>query len=158
LGWRVYATNVSRRALTLSQAVQAYRDEYLVERNFTRLKGRPLSLSPLWLTREDHAIGLVRLLTLAARVLALVEYQVRQHLAKTQQTLAGLYPGQATRTTDQPTTERLLLAFKHITLVIVHKGKKLERHITPLSSLQKSIVKLLGYPRHLYDQLVLNSG
>ena len=158
LGWRVYATNVPRRALTLSQAVQAYRDEYLVERNFTRLKGRPLSLSPLWLTREDHAIGLVRLLTLAARVLALVEYQVRQHLVQTQQTLAGLYPGQATRTTDQPTTERLLLAFKHITLVIVHKGKKLERHITPLSSLQKSIVKLLGYPRHLYDQLVLNSG
>jgi transposase len=81
LGWRVYATNTLRRALTLTQAVQAYRDEYLVERNFARLKGRPLSLTPLWLTREDHAIGLTRLLTLAARVLALVEYQVRQQLA-----------------------------------------------------------------------------
>jgi len=29
----------------------------------------PLSLVPLWITREDHAIGLTRLLTLAARVL-----------------------------------------------------------------------------------------
>lgn len=158
LGWRVYATNASRRALTLPQAVQAYRDEYLVERNFTRLKGRPLSLSPLWLTREDHAIGLVRLLTLAARVLALVEYQVRHQLAVTHDTLVGLYPGQATRATQQPTTERLLLAFKHITLVIVRKGKTIERHITPLSSLQKSIVKLLGYPRNLYEQLVMDSG
>lgn len=158
LGWRVYATNTPRRTLTLSQAVQAYRDEYLVERNFTRLKGRPLSLSPLWLTREDHAIGLVRLLTLAARVLALMEYQVRRQLAGAQHPLAGLYPGQATRATLQPTTERLLLAFKHITLVIVSKHKTIERHITPLSNLQKSIIKLLGYPRNLYDQLVLDSG
>jgi transposase len=158
LGWRVYATNTLRRALTLTQAVQAYRDEYLVERNFARLKGRPLSLTPLWLTREDHAIGLVRLLTLAARVLALVEYQVRQQLANTQRTFVGLYPGQATRATDQPTTERLLLAFKHITLIIIRKGNKIERHITPLSNLQKSIIKLLGYPRDLYDRLTMDFG
>jgi transposase len=46
LGWRVYATNHSAEVLSLSQAVEAYRDEYLVERNFGRLKGRPLSLSP----------------------------------------------------------------------------------------------------------------
>jgi transposase len=158
LGWRVYATNAPRRTLTLAQAVQAYRDEYLVEHNFTRLKGRPLSLSPLWLTRDDHAIGLVRLLTLAARVLALMEYQVRRQLAVLQQPLVGLYPGQATRATLQPTTERLLLAFKHITLVIVHMRKTIKRHLTPLSNLQKSIVKLLGYPRNLYGQLVMDSG
>jgi len=144
--------------LTLTQAVQAYRDEYLVERNFARLKGRPLSLAPLWLTREDHAIGLIRLLTLAARVLALVEYKVRQQLANTQRTLVGLYPGQATRATDQPTTERLLLAFKHITLTIICKGNKIERHITPLSTFQKSIIKLLGYPRDLYDRLTMDFG
>lgn len=171
LGWRVYATNASRRTLTLAQAIQTYRDEYLVERNLpmsparggggpvrTRLKGRPLSLSPLWLTREDHAIGLVRLLTLAARVLALMEYHVRRQLAVRQHPLVGLYPGQATRATLQPTTERLLLAFKHITLIIVPKRKTSKRHITPLSSLQKSIIKLLGYPRGLYDRLVLDSG
>jgi transposase len=158
LGWRGYATNAPRRALTLSQAVQAYRDEYLVERNFARLKGRPLSLAPVWLTREDHAIGLIRLLTLAARVLALLEYQVRRQLADTQQTLVGLYPGQATRATDQPTTERLLLAFKHITLISVRTGNQIKRHITSLSNVQKSILKLLGYPRNLYDQLILDSG
>lgn len=41
LGWWVYATNQPGTALGLAQAVEAYRDEYLVERNFGRLKGRP---------------------------------------------------------------------------------------------------------------------
>ena len=43
--------------LTLEQAVEAYRDEYLVERNFARLKGRPLSLAPLYVQRDDHRVG-----------------------------------------------------------------------------------------------------
>ncbi len=34
LGWRVYATNQTGDGLSLSQAVEAYRDQYLVERNF----------------------------------------------------------------------------------------------------------------------------
>src|SRR5260221_11963192 len=48
LGWRAYATNHSASQLTLEQAGEAYRDEYLVERNFVRLKGRPFSLVPLY--------------------------------------------------------------------------------------------------------------
>ena len=43
LGWRVYATNQQTAALGLAGAVEAYCDEYLVERNFGRLKGHPLS-------------------------------------------------------------------------------------------------------------------
>lgn len=158
LGWRAYATNAPRRALPLAQAVLAYRDEWLIERNCARLKGRPLSLSPIWLTRDDHAIGLTRLLTLAARLLALVEYEVRRKLRETERTLVGLYLGQPTRETDQPTTERLLLAFKHITLTRIRRGKSVEWHITPLSALQKTIVKLLGCPRDLYQRLVIDSG
>jgi transposase len=73
LGWRAYATNHSASQLTLEQAVEAYRDEYLVERNFARLKGRPLSLAPLYVQRDDHRVGLVRLLTIALRVMTLLE-------------------------------------------------------------------------------------
>jgi len=43
LGWRVSATNQQTAALGLAQAVEAYRDASLVERNFGRLKGHPLS-------------------------------------------------------------------------------------------------------------------
>jgi transposase len=158
LGWRAYATNAPPGDLSLTQGVQAYRDEWLVERNCARLKGRPLSLAPVWLTREDHAIGLTRLLTLAARLLALVEYDVRRQLAETQQTLVGLYPGQATRATAQPTTERLLLAFKEVTLSIRRTGEKVELHITPLSDLQKTILNLMGCPPNLYEQLAFDSS
>src|SRR5947209_5427448 len=82
LGWRVYTTNHSADQLPLTQAVEAYRDEYLVERNFGRLKGHPLSLSPMYVERDDHATGLVRLLSIALRVLTLLEFVVRRHLAE----------------------------------------------------------------------------
>jgi transposase len=90
LGWRVYATNQAADRLSLPQAVEAYRDEYLVERNFGRLKGHPLSLSPMYVERDDHATGLVRLLSLALRVLTLVEFVVRRQLAQEGAALTGL--------------------------------------------------------------------
>jgi len=39
------------------QAVLAYREEYLVEPNFGRLKGKPLSLTPMYLQNDQHARG-----------------------------------------------------------------------------------------------------
>ncbi len=158
LGWRAYVTNAPRDQLSLEQGIQCYADEYLVERNCHRLKGRPLSLAPLWITREDHAMGLTRLLTLAARVLALVEYEVRQQLKTQKQTLIGLFPGQATRETALPTTERLLKAFDNIALIVIHKGDRVERHLTMLSALQKTILRLLKCPVSWYRQLEYDSG
>jgi transposase len=158
LGWRAYVTNAPRRQIALEQGIQCYADEYLVERNCHRLKGRPLSLAPLWVTREDHAVGLTRLLTLAARVLALVEYEVRQQLKAQKGTLSGLFPGQATRETTAPTTERLLKAFDNIALIVIHKGDHIERYLTPLSALQKTILRLLKCPISWYQQLTLDSG
>ena len=61
LGWRVYATTQPADQLSLAQAVLAYRSEYLIERDMGRLKGRPLSLTPMYLERDDHATGLIRL-------------------------------------------------------------------------------------------------
>ena len=158
LGWRAYVTNAPRRQLSLEQGLQVYADEWLVERNCHRLKGRPLSLSPLWVTREDHALGLTRLLTLAARVLALVEYEVRQQLKAQQHALEGLFPGQATRETATPTTERLLKAFDNIALIIIRHGPRVERHLTVLSTLQKDILRLLKCPVTWYQQLEYDSG
>lgn len=69
LGWRVYATNQPKEVLPLEQAVLAYREEYLVERGFGRLKGKPLSLSPMYVQSDQRATGLVRLLSIGLRVL-----------------------------------------------------------------------------------------
>ena len=154
LGWRAFATNAFKTHLSLPQAVLAYREEWLVERDCARLKGRPLSLGPLWLAREDHAVGLVHLLTRGARVLALVEHQVRQNLQRAQRTLAGLYPGQPRRVTAQPTTERLLKAFKQVFLTIITVGHETHVHLTPLSKLQTTILQAMGGPPDLYSRLV----
>ena len=139
LGWRVYATN--HDGLTLSQAVWAYRGQYVLERSFGRLKGQPLSLSPMYLQRDDHATGLVRLLSLGLRVLILLEFVVRRQLALEQAKLSGVYAGNPKRATARPTAELLLEAFKDITLTVP----------------QVRILALLGFVVEIYTGLCRES-
>ncbi|MBI3963312.1 MAG: transposase [Deinococcus sp.] len=158
LGWRVYATNLSAAQLSLQQAVLAYRHQYLIERSFGRLKGRPLSLTPMYLQRDDHATGLIRLLTIGLQVLTLLEFAARRRLATTGTTLAGLYTGNPTRETAQPTGERLLAAFREITLTIWQDPHQTRRHVTPLSPLQRHILALLALSTAIYTKLCTDSA
>jgi transposase len=158
LGWRVYATNHNTEHLTLEQAVEAYRDEYLVERCFGRLKGHPLSIAPMYLQRDDHRIGLVRLLTIALRVLTLLESVIRQNLQKQKREISGLSAGNPKRRTSQPTAEQVLEAFGNLTLTIVHTSEFIQRHITPLSSLQQDLLALGGFSPLIYLQLMDDSS
>jgi transposase len=158
LGWRVYATNQPADQLSLAQAVLAYRDEYLIERSLGRLKGHPLSLRPLYLARDDHATGLTRLLTIALRVLTLLEFAVRRRLAAEGTTLAGLYAGQPTRATARPTAERLLASFQPITLTIVQAPGQVVRHLTPVTPVQARILTLLDFTPETYRSLTTDSG
>jgi len=158
LGWRVYGTNRPATALTLEQAVLAYRDEYLVERGFGRLKGRSLSLTPMYLADDDRATGLIRWLTVGLRVLTLLEGVVRRRLGELGEQLAGLYAGNPKRATAHPTAESLLRAFKGLALSFVTLGGQTYCHITPLSEVQHKILRLLDYPVTIYTELAVNSG
>jgi transposase len=153
LGWRVYSTNQPAEQLSLAQAVLAYRNEYLVEKSLGRLKGRPLSLTPMYVQRDDHATGLIRLLSIALRVLTLLEFVGRRRLATAGTQLAGLYVGNAKRHTARPTAERLLEAFREITLTIIEGSHQTYRHLTALSSLQQCILEILGFSSELYTRL-----
>src|SRR5881296_2737243 len=153
LGWRVYGTNQPGESLSLAQAVLAYRSEYLVERSLGRLKGRPLSLTPMYVQRDDHATGLIRLLSLALRVLTLLEFVGRRQLAAEGAKLAGLYAGNPKRETARPTAERLLGAFQDITLTITKGPQQTERYVTALSPLQQRILEILGFSSALYTRL-----
>ena len=157
LGWRVYATNASPDQLPLSQAVLAYRSQYLVESDMGRLKGHPLSLTPMYLERDDHATGLIRLLSVALRVLTLLEFVVRQRLAAARTVLTGLYAGNPKRATARPTTERLLKCFEGLTLTIIREGRRRRSHLTPLSRVQQRILVLLNFPVDIYTRLCPNS-
>jgi transposase len=89
LGWRLFVTNYPPAQFSLEDAVLAYREGPLHEHNFSRLKNRPLGLRPLYVHRQDRMVGLVRLLSLALRLLTLVEFVVRRELHNQQQSLTG---------------------------------------------------------------------
>lgn len=152
----MYVLNVPADQFSLTQAVLTYRGSPTIERLFSRLKGRPLGLRPVYLHREDHLTGLVRLLSLALRILTLTEFVARRSLAVEKEGLAGLYPGNPKQQTYRPTTERLLAAFKEITLSLVQLPGQTIVHITPLTPLQSRILKLLDLPTSIYTDLAAN--
>ncbi len=154
MGWRLYATNAPVEKLPLSKAVNVFRGGTSIERNFARLKGRALGISPLYVQREDHVCGMVRLLSLALRALTLVEHVVRKELKSAGKALSGLYAGNPKRQTARPTTERLLKAFGSIYLSVVQLPNQVIRHVTPLSALQKRILALLGIDTAIYEGLM----
>ena len=153
LGWRVYVTNQPRQELSVQKAVVAYREEYLIERDFGRFKGFPLSLTPIYLQRDDYVKGLIRLLSIGLRVLTLLEFQVRRSLAGQQEQLSGLYPGNPKRATARPTAEQLLAAFGEITLLLINKPNPTYVHLSSLSPLQQQILALLNFDLEIYTQL-----
>ena len=76
--------------MVLLQVVWAYRGQYRIEDDWSRLKGRPLGLTPMYLTDEGRMKGLVYLLSLALRVLTLLEWVVRERLHQAGEKLQGV--------------------------------------------------------------------
>jgi hypothetical protein len=107
----------------------------------------------MYVQRDDHATGLIRLLSIALRVLTLLEFVVRRQLTAEGATLSGLYAGNPNRETARPTAERLLEAFREITLTVVEGVHCVYRHLTALSPLQERILELLGFSSRVYTRL-----
>lgn len=160
MGWRALVTNVPTQRLTLVEAVLAYRGGWCLERDFHELKDRPLGISPLYVRRDDQVVGLTHLLTLALRALTLFEVLVRRGQEQAGEKLRGLYPGQASRTTEAPTAVRVLTAIAKtgITLTRVDHGDGSYWHLTPLPELLKRVLAYLGLPETVYTRLVINSS
>jgi len=146
-GWRLYVTNASLERLSLEKAVFAYREQWQPERGFHRFKRGSLPALPVYFQDEQKIRGLMFLLTIALQVFNLMEYVVRRQLAAQKQSLAGLYEGNPKRTTQRPTAERLLAAFREITLYF-HRDDSTE--ITPLNALQQKILNLMKIPQSIY--------
>ena len=151
LGWRVYVSNDLE--LSLAEAVYGYRNEYLIEQGFGRYKGKALGLRPIYLASDERVKGLIRLLSLGLRILCLLEFSVRTQLKTQQQELPGLYAGNPKRSTQQPTAELLLKAFRGITLTVMDIDKVRQRFLSPLSALQQRILQLLDTTDEIYLSL-----
>jgi transposase len=159
LGWRAYVTNAPQGELSLPQAVVLYRHGWSGERDFHLLKDLPLGISPLQVRNDDQIVGLTCLLTIALRLLTLIQIQVRESLEREGRKLAGLYEGNPGRATDNPTGLRLLraIARAQVTLTRVELPDRAFLHLTPLPPLLQQILQLLGLPSSIYERLIDSS-
>ena len=156
-GWRAYVTDLPAEQLSLCDAVLTYREEWQIERGFHRLKSAPLSIAPMFVKRDDQVVGLTNLLSIAVRLLSLIEFTVRRVLKRDNAKLTGLHKENPKKATDKPTTERLMRAFSNITLTVIHFPDRVVRHVTPLTPLQERILVLLGLSPDIYRSLAKNS-
>ena len=151
MGWQIYGTN--GLTLTLPQVVWAYRGQYRVEDDWSRLKGRPLGLTPLYLQDEGRIGGLVYLLSLGLRLLTLLEWVVRERLRQEGSELKGIYAGQAGRKTTRPSAELLLATMKTISVSVVEIDGHRHALLSPLTEVQKRLLALWDLPLDLYEKV-----
>jgi transposase len=154
MGWRVYAEN--QLLPSMEPVVWGYRGQNRLEGNYSRLKGQPLGLTPMYLQLENRIVGLVLLLSIALRLLSVMEWTVKKKLQENEETLTGLYAGQAGRKTKSPSAELLLKAFKGISLVIIETAGQVLARILPLTKLQQKLLDLWELPADLYQRLTLH--
>jgi transposase len=151
MGWQVYGTNAL--ALTLPPVVWAYRGQYRIEDDWSRLKGRSLGLTPVYLQDEERIQGLVYLLSLALRGLTLVEWVVRERLCQDRAKLQGIYDGQPGRKTDRPSAGLLLRVLRTISISVVEMDGRIHALLSPLTEVQKRLLELWGLPPNLYENV-----
>jgi transposase len=151
MGWQIYGTNGVE--MSLPQVVWAYRGQYRIEDDWSRLKGRSLGLTPLYLQDEGRLQGLVYLLSLALRVLSLVEWVARERLRKEGSSLQEIYAGQPGRKTTRPSAELLLGAMKTISVSVVEVNGQIHALLSPLTEVQKRLLHLWDMPPDLYEKV-----
>jgi transposase len=155
LGWRGQGTKAPAHQLSLPEALGHSRGGWSLARDCHLVKDLPLGLSPLFVWTEDQIMGRTRLLTLALRLLTLMETQVRRELEQAQDPVAGLYEAQPTRTTERPPGKRILQAFARAKLTLTRVDMETARawHLTSLSPLHVRLLHSLRLPVSLYTAL-----
>lgn len=145
-------TNTAAEQMTLNQSAQYYRDEYLVERGFHRFKKGHIPVLPLFIRLPERIKGLMLLLTIALQILTLIEFVSRKELSKSNDSIAGLVPGNPKMKTKKPTAERLLSAFDNFHLLIEENRKNVKGVVVEgLSTLQKKILSILKLPETIFN-------
>jgi len=158
LGWQVYVTNTTPEQYDIPALVAAYHRQPVHERSFSRLKTRNLHLRPVFVRDETRIAGLVWLLCLALRMLVLTEQRLRTAIQNQGTALVGLNPASRTQATTTPTTERVIRAFRNLTVTVVTGAGWEQRHVSSLNDTQEQILALLGLPSDLYARLGQPSG
>ena len=93
------------------------------------------------------------LLSVALRVLTLVEWVVRERLCQEGARLQGIYAGQPGRKTGRPSAELLLGVLKTISISVVEVQGRSHALLSPLTEVQKRLLELWDLPPGLYEKV-----
>ena len=96
------------------------------------------------------------LLSVALRVLTLLEWVVRERLRRDGSTLQEVYAGQAGRKTARPSAELLLTVLRTISVSVVEVAGQVCVLLSPLSAVQQRLLDLWDLPPHLYEDVILH--
>lgn len=153
LGWRLMATNALQSRLSFDQAILTYRGEWRLENNFKILKKSHLGISPLFIRKNERLKGLCRLLSIALRLISLIQYRIRESLAKSGEVIKGLEKGKPNSATSEPTTLSILSKFvsEQITISSVTLGDKIQYYMTPLGNELKKVLLHLNISLSVYE-------
>lgn len=154
-GWRIHVSNAAPDELSLTQAIDYYRDEYLVEHGMHRFKRGSLPVLPLFLQIPERIRGLMLLLLIALQVLTLLEFVAHQELAQRGEKMIGLVPGNPKMKTAHPSAERLLARFTGLHWLGEGTEGRIVEELTPL---QKHILDVLGIPETVYRLVPTSSA
>lgn len=153
-GVMLLCTNVPTERLSAADGMVKYKEQINVEQTIDFIKS-PVQIRPMWLHSPKRLAGLTLLIMIAVLVAALLEFQVRRHIAQTGELVKGLIP--ENRDNPYPTAQKMLRAFRSYTLVIVHHPDGPEEiHYPKLRPVQQQIWDIMQLS--LQSAPTLNSG
>ena len=140
-GVMLLCTNVPTERLSAGDVMVKYKAQINVEQTIDFIKS-PVQIRPMWLHSPKRLAGLTLLIMIAVLVAALLEYQVRHHIAQTGELVHGLMP--ENRDNPYPTAKKLLQVFQSYALVIVrHPDGHEEIHFPKLRPVQQKIWNIM---------------
>lgn len=140
-GYFVLATNKPRAELPTANALSSYKQEWMVERVFERLKG-PLQVVPIYLQLPEHIEAMMYLLMTCAQIFTLMDREAKNSLEEEGEKLGGLFPNK--RKVSRPKAETMIDVFGNISLSYRAVGDDVEISIGGLDRLQVRILEITG--------------
>lgn len=144
-GWRLMVTNAPKERLSFSQAILTYRQEWTLERCFKIIKKSHLGISPLYVRKKSRLKGLVRLLSIAVRIIVLMEYIIGKSLKESEETIKGLDIAHPNKLIATPSAYSILRKFCRERIILSQISFEGKIHWI-MSVVDKELIKIL---RHL---------
>jgi len=145
----ILATNdLDTKRLSNSDILREYKDLQKVERGFRFLKDPWFLLDEVFLKTPKRVTALMAVMALCLMVYAVAEYELRESLRKSNNTL----PNQLKKEVGNPTLRWIFSLLDGITVVTINSDGISEKIVANLTSLSEKIIRLFGQTtEQIYD-------